>query len=109
MQLDTINTLYLELSQVATATTAKELALKKELAEIDGELWPDGDKPDNYAPDRALRVRAILSLAKKNAKALESAREALRAIVKQADCPRAHEIAYDELGMANTQISNSGA
>ena len=38
MQLDTINTLYLELSQVATATTAKELALKKELAEIDGEL-----------------------------------------------------------------------
>lgn len=34
MQLDTINTLYLELSQVATATTAKELALKKELAAI---------------------------------------------------------------------------
>lgn len=67
MQLDTINTLYLELSQVATATTAKELALKKELSEIDAALWPDGDRPANYEPDRALRISAILHIAKKNA------------------------------------------
>lgn len=67
MQLETINTLYLELSQVATATTAKEIALQKELAEIDAELWPDGDKPENYEPDRALRIRTIMDLAKKSA------------------------------------------
>lgn len=67
MQLDTINILYLELSQVATATTAKELALKKELADLDAQLWPDGDKPDSYEPDRALRIRTIIDLAKKNA------------------------------------------
>lgn len=31
MELDTINKLFLELSQVATATTAKELALEEKL------------------------------------------------------------------------------
>ncbi len=34
MELETINRLYLELSQVATATTAKELKLRKALETI---------------------------------------------------------------------------
>jgi len=62
MQLDTINQLYLELSQVATATTAKELALRAQLAAVDAALWPAGDKPDNYEPDRIIRIRALLRL-----------------------------------------------
>lgn len=34
MELETVNRLFLELSQFATATTAKEIALWKELAEV---------------------------------------------------------------------------
>lgn len=34
MELETVNKLFLELSQFATATTAKELALKKEIEEL---------------------------------------------------------------------------
>lgn len=34
MELETVNKLYLELSQFATATTSRELALMKELAEV---------------------------------------------------------------------------
>ena len=33
MELETINKLYLELSQIATATTAREILLQKQLAE----------------------------------------------------------------------------
>ncbi len=62
MQLDTINQLFLELSQVATATTAKELALRRQLDAVDAALWPNGGKPENYAADRATRLRAVLAL-----------------------------------------------
>ena len=62
MQLDTINKLFLELSQVATATTAKELALRAQLDAVDAALWPNGNKPDGYEADRAARLRAILKL-----------------------------------------------
>lgn len=34
MELETVNRLFLELSQFSTATTARELALIKELAEV---------------------------------------------------------------------------
>jgi hypothetical protein len=68
MQLDTINTLYLELSQVATATTAKELALAKErdelqrqLDEVDAMIWPSG-KPVSYEPNRLVALRAMFRL-----------------------------------------------
>lgn len=61
MQLDTINTLYLELSQVATATTAKEIALRKLLDEVDAVIWGDA-RPTNYEPDRALALTTILKL-----------------------------------------------
>ena len=62
MQLDTINTLYLELSQVATATTAKELALRAQLDAVDSVLWSTGNKPKNYEACRATRLRAMLKL-----------------------------------------------
>ncbi len=61
MQLDTINTLYLELSQVATATTAKEIALRKLLDGVDAVIWGDA-RPTNYEPDRALALTTILKL-----------------------------------------------
>ena len=68
MQLDTINTLYLELSQVATATTAKELALAKErdelqrqLAEVDAMIWPSG-RPTSYEPNRIVALRTMFRL-----------------------------------------------
>ena len=61
MELETINKLYLELSQIATATTAKERKMTVELAEIDSLLWPEG-KPIGYNPDRAIRLRALLRL-----------------------------------------------
>jgi hypothetical protein len=73
MQINTINKLYLELSQIATAKTARELALEKELARVDAELWRDEGKPKNYEPDRALRLRAIMKLSKANARRARSA------------------------------------
>ena len=41
MELETINKLYLELSQITTATTAREILLQKQLAEArrDAERW----------------------------------------------------------------------
>ena len=41
MELETINKLYLELSQITTATTAREILLQKQLAEAQGdaERW----------------------------------------------------------------------
>lgn len=62
MELETINRLYLELSQVATATTAKEQRLKNELDDVDAILWPNGNKPTNYEPHRATRLKAMLHL-----------------------------------------------
>lgn len=38
MELDTVNKLFLELSQFATATTAKELALQKEIKELQEDM-----------------------------------------------------------------------
>ena len=73
MQLDTINKLYLELSQIATAKTARELVLEKELARVDAELWRGEGKPKNYEPDRALRLRTIMNLSKANARRARSA------------------------------------
>ena len=37
MELETINKLYLELSQITTATTAREILLQKQLAEAQGD------------------------------------------------------------------------
>jgi hypothetical protein len=70
MQLDTINTLYLELSQVATATTAKELALRAQLNAVSSILWPDDTQPVDYEPDLATRLRAMLTLRDKHADSL---------------------------------------
>lgn len=61
MDLEIINRLFLELSQFATATTAKELKLRAELDAVDATLWPDG-KPDTYEPDRSARIRALTKL-----------------------------------------------
>ncbi len=62
MELEIINKLFLELSQVTTAKTAKELALQRQLDAVDAILWPNGNKPEHYEPERAVRLRAILSL-----------------------------------------------
>ena len=67
MELDTINKLYLELSQVATAKTSRELRLQTQLDDVDAILWPNGDRPANYEPCRALRLRAMLHLLSANA------------------------------------------
>ena len=62
MELETINKLYLELSQITTATTAREILLQKQLAEArrDAEryswlrmnrLWLKVNLPTIAAPD----------------------------------------------------------
>ena len=62
MELETINKLYLELSQITTATTAREILLQKQLAEArrDAEryswlrmnrLWLKANLPTIAAPD----------------------------------------------------------
>ena len=43
MELETINKLYLELSQITTATTAREILLQKQLAEAQGDAIPRED------------------------------------------------------------------
>ncbi len=63
MQLEIINKLFLELSQIATATTAKELAMQRELDRIDAVLFPNG-KPLGHNPDRATKIRALLKINK---------------------------------------------
>lgn len=68
MQLETINRLYLELSQFATAQTSKELALRGQLDAVDQALWPEG-KPANYEPDRAVRIRALVRIRSQKVKA----------------------------------------
>jgi hypothetical protein len=61
MELETINKLFLELSQITTATTAKELAMQRELDRIDAVIFPSG-KPLNYNPDRATKIRTLIKL-----------------------------------------------
>lgn len=46
MELEIINKLFLELSQVATAKTARELALEQEIAEFEGRLKALWDKQE---------------------------------------------------------------
>lgn len=50
MQLEIINKLYLELSQIATAKTSKEIALEKQVADIEmrGKLIQDIFNCDEY-------------------------------------------------------------
>lgn len=61
MELEIINKLFLELSQIATATTAKELAVQRELDRIDAVLFPNG-KPLGHNPDRATKIHALIKL-----------------------------------------------
>jgi hypothetical protein len=52
MELETINKLFLELSQIATATTARELLLKEQIRTLEDQIGylPDGVHPDERKP-----------------------------------------------------------
>ena len=75
MELETINKLYLELSQITTATTAREILLKKQLAEAqrDAEryswlrmnrLWLKANLPTIAAPAFDAAIDAAIDAAK---------------------------------------------
>jgi len=64
MELETLNKLYLELSQFVTAKTEREIQLEKELQEVDEELYGDA-RPQSYNPSRAITIRALKKLAQK--------------------------------------------
>ena len=75
MELETINKLYLELSQITTATTAREMLLQKQLAEaqkdmemLRGALEPLADYVDERTGDDECRplenARTVLAAIK---------------------------------------------
>ena len=74
MELETINKLYLELSQITTATTAREILLQKQLAEAQAALKtvmrnaelskePCGSDPDSPAAIRNGKFAGLASIA----------------------------------------------
>jgi len=74
MELETINKLYLELSQITTATTAREILLQKQLAEAHAALKtvmrnaelskePCGPDPESPAAVRNAKFASLASVA----------------------------------------------
>lgn len=63
MELETINKLYLELSQIATAKTAKEIKLEAELHAATRVNTPDPTLPalDPDAPKRDILIRVAVA------------------------------------------------
>ncbi len=63
--------------------------LEHTLSAIDQELWPEGNEPTGYEPDRVVAIRAIVKLAEQSA-AREKAHEMETTLTRELDEARAN-------------------
>ena len=102
MELDTINKLFLELSQVATASPGKEIALQKRVSELEEDLMTSGMVKNLCLKAQAERahIRSVLDELL-NTAAVISPPDLDPCFVNLQCCSTAYEAAYRAIVKSN--------